>query len=122
MKILEVGMEAKNKMFSTGRNVYLAGLGVAATITDQYGRVYGDLVEKGRGVNQKSDEEKTENTSGLAFKANEFKGKVEARVQDGVSGALGRFGIPSQKEISDLTKSIEILTEKVQNLQTKGAA
>lgn len=120
MKMIELGMDAKNKMFSTGRNVYLAGLGVAATITDQTGRVYGDFVEKGRSVKEKND---TPNQKqGLSSKAGELKGRVENRVQDSISGTLGRFGIPSQKEISDLTKSIEQLTEKVQNLQAKGAA
>lgn len=122
MKLIDMGMSAKNQMFSTGRNVYLAGLGVAATVTDQYGRVFESLVDKGRTVSEKREEEPTEKPAGLSSKASDLKVKVETTVQTGITTALGRFGIPSQKEFNDLTKSIEVLTEKVQNMAAKDAA
>jgi polyhydroxyalkanoate synthesis regulator phasin len=122
MKVMDMGMSAKNKMFSTGRNLYLAGLGVAATVTDQYGRVYEGFVDKGRSLSEKKESEQVEKQPGLTHKANEIKDKVEQTLQSGITTALGRFGIPSQREFNDLTKSIEVLTEKVQDMAVKGAA
>ncbi len=114
---------AGNQVKETGRTMYLAGLGIAATVTDQYSKVFHQLVDKGRDVSEKK-ETQSENKGSefiLTAKGREISQLVGDRVQDGITKTLGRLGIPSQREIKDLTRSIEQLTEKVQGLNKEAA-
>ena len=108
---------ASNQVKETGRTVYLAGMGIAATVTDQYSKVINDLVDKGRTVTEKKEgESEKKGEFVLTAKTREISQMVEERVQDGITKTLSRLGIPSQKEIQELTRSIEQLTAKVQDL------
>jgi len=111
---------ATKPVLDLGRNIYLAGLGVATTVVDQYTTTFSTLVDKGRTRTEQRAKEKveTEITSPKMFTmVKEYSAKAGDRVQDGVNHALNRIGIPSKQEIRDLTQSIEKLTEKVQAMQ-----
>lgn len=113
-------MNATRPALELGRNVYLAGLGIATTVADQYSNAFSSLVDKGRARNEKRAEEKGENEKKSPKVVTIFKDYTEKtgeKLQDGVNSALNRIGIPSKQEIRDLTKSIEQLTEKVQAMQ-----
>ena len=47
--------------------------------------------------------------------------KVESRLDDAVSSALGRLGVPSRDEIATLTRRVEELTALVERLQPEAA-
>jgi len=106
------------------RSVLLVSLGVIATVSDQYDKVFETLVEKGRGVSEKreSDKQETKSEFVLTAKTREVTRFIGDRFQGGVTRTLGRLGIPSQTEITELTRSIELLTEKVTAMATKSAA
>ena len=115
----------KDRAFNTGRSFYLAGLGVAATVEGQFRGTFDNLVEKGRGVNE-NKEPKGESTTAktrevVSDRVKDLGNKVGDTVQGGVTATLARLGIPSREEIQALTTSVEMLTSKVESMQTKEA-
>ncbi len=121
-KINDLIKQTSNRMFHTGHDVYLAGLGIAVTITDQYAKTFDELVDKGRTVSKKEEKpEKEKREIRILVKAREMSHKMEGVVQEGIAKTLGRFGIPSKHEIRDLTASVENLAKKIQAMQTKTA-
>lgn len=102
----------------TSRTFYLAGLGVAATVTSEYKKVFDQMVEKGKESKDPAEAvaEKV-NGQGVVSRIKGVGEQMTNRVQDGVSYTFSRMGIPTRQEIQDLTRSVEQLTEKVQALQ-----
>jgi len=110
-------------ILSTTKNIYLAGLGVAATVNDQAKSSFDTLVQKGEARSSRSHEDhKPRFTQKITDQVSQFAGKATSRVQDGLSSSLSRLGIPSRDEIKALTLSVEQLTEKVQTLQPGAVA
>jgi poly(hydroxyalkanoate) granule-associated protein len=122
-KVKEMGSTAVDTTMNTGRTIYLAGLGVAATVEENSRKAFDSLVEKGRGnTAEKSGEntlEKTKNAVSARFKT--VSDQLTDRFQSGLNTTLGFVGIPSRQEIRDLTSSVEALTAQVQSIQVKGA-
>ena len=96
------------KLTGTGRSLYLAGLGVVATLESQSKGIFEQLVNKG-----KSQSEKKVSEPG---KLRNLGHKWSRGVQNGVATVLGRFGLPTHQELQALTLSVEKLTVKVANL------
>lgn len=115
-KITELGAEARD----AGRNVVMAGLGVFATVNDTAVNMFNTLVEKGSGTSEKIKTPKVAEIP-VVSRVTDFGKQAGEKVQDGFTTTLGRFGIPSRDEIQALTRSVEQLTDKVQNLQIKEA-
>jgi poly(hydroxyalkanoate) granule-associated protein len=105
-----------------GRTLYLAGLGVAFTVTDQYAKAFNVLVDKGRDATEKKSEMGDEGQSKTILKTKQWGRKFQNGFQSGITRTLSSLGIPSQKEIRDLTNSIEALTQKVQGMTAEKAA
>jgi len=109
-------------VLDTTKQLYLAGLGVAATVTDHSKKTFDALVEKGARYGQKEEGEVREAGMGLTGRVKGFADKAGSRIQEGVTGTLGRLGIPSREEIQALTRSVEQLTEKVKSMQSEQVA
>lgn len=110
--------EVRKKVSETGRDVYFAGLGMAAIANDRAQRVFDGLVEKGK---EKGQSETTEKPAKATNLARDAYARTMDKVQQGFGSTLRRLGIPTRQEISELSQSIEQLTEKVQNLHAKKA-
>jgi len=122
--------ELKNEMEKVGeeakvasRKVWLAGLGAFSEMESQGKAAFDELVEKGRGVQdrqKKALEETFGNTGRRARKvADWFTGTAEQAV-DRVSGltteTLQRFGIPTYEDIRTLNERVAELNRKVESL------
>lgn len=122
-KVKEMGTTAVDTTMNTGRTLYLAGLGVAATVEETGRKAFDTLVEKGRGnAAEKSGEntiEKTKTAVSARFKT--VSNQLTDRFQSGLNTTLAFVGVPSRQEIRDLTSSVEALTAQVQSIQVKGA-
>lgn len=114
-KVMNLG----NQAMDAGRNVFLAGLGVVATVEENYKKTFNQLVEKGKSTKGDVTEKVEEKADNLIVKRVKVLGnKVGENVQAGVGTVVTRLGLPTRKEIQELTKSVELLTEKVSNLQS----
>lgn len=108
--------------------IWLAGLGALSRAEEEGGKVFKNLVERGEEYEKKSRTglenvmSKVEAKAGAAReKAETTWNKVEGKVDDLVTAALRRTGIPSREEIATLTQRVEELTRVVEQLK-KGPA
>ncbi|MDJ0839510.1 MAG: phasin family protein [Acidobacteriota bacterium] len=113
--------EMGTDVYDFSHKFYLAGLGIAATVNDSGKKVFDQLVEKGSGTSEKMPKPKVMDNT-LVNRLSDLGKQTTEKIQDRVASTISRFGIPSRDEIQALTRSVEQLTEKVQNLQTKATA
>ncbi len=104
--------------------IWLAGLGAVDCDEEEGSKLFKNLVERGesfqtRGRDQYEDvKDKVEDAAGKARdQAGSTWGRVENRLDDAVSSALGRLGVPSRDEIATLTQRVEELTAVVEKLK-----
>lgn len=103
----------------TGKDVFMAGLGIVATIEEQGRQTFETLVEKGKKF-EASDK------TAISKTLQDARGKMMdfgKRIEDGVTGTteavLHRFGMPSHGEVQALITRVEQLTAKVEALSKK---
>lgn len=105
--------------------VWLAGLGAVARAEEEGGKVFKNLVAKGQDYERRGRSQIDRLVSQVeagAGKAREGAAstyeRVESRVDELVSGALHRSGVPSRDEIAILTRRVEELTRMVESLKS----
>jgi len=119
-------MAKKGQLRESAEQVWLAGLGALATAEEEGGKAFKNLVHKGEryqksfkkpvGDAKKRVEGTVKEVRGRAEKT--WK-KVEHAFDHQVTMALHRLGVPSRKEIADLTQRVERLTRRLEGAPTK---
>lgn len=120
--------------------VWLAGLGALAVAEQEGGKLFGQLVEKGTALEKRGKpvvdklvKQASDRAADVRKKAgsrvekvgDEAKAgwsKVESAVDEKVTSALHRMGIPTRKEIEELSKRVEMLTAKLDGKGTRRKA
>lgn len=104
--------------------IWLAGLGALSRAEEEGSKLFKTLVEKGEDYEQKTRVQlegvmsKVEAGAGAARdRAESTWTKVEGKVDELVTAALRRTGIPSREEIATLTQRVEELTRVVEGLK-----
>jgi poly(hydroxyalkanoate) granule-associated protein len=109
----------------SARKIWLAGLGAMAVAGEEGKTLFRSLVEKGEEYESRGrgrmDKVKGK-LQDARTNASLVLDQVQARVDDQVSGALQRLGVPSRKEIAGLTKRVEELTKALDKMKAKGSA
>lgn len=113
----------------SAQKIWLAGLGALSAAEQEGSKLFKNLVEKGeqfegRGKTAYEDakEDMGEAFAGAKEKAESTWDKIEDRLDEAVSGALKRFGVPSRDEIATLTRRVEELTAVVEQLKPAAPA
>lgn len=114
----------------SAHKIWLAGLGALAAAEQEGSKLFRNLVEKGEGYESRGREEFEEAKHKVEDAAQDAKRqadtawkRVEGRLDEAVTGALGRLGVPSRDEIATLTRRVEELTVVVEQLRdTKAPA
>ncbi len=117
----------------SAQQIWRAGLGAFAKAQEEGGRVFSTLVKEGTELQkrtQKLAEDKISDVTdtvskvadGVSKQATGSWDKLEHVFEERVVRALGAIGVPSQKDISALSKRVEQLTEAVAYLTGKKAA
>lgn len=113
----------------SAQKIWLAGLGALSAAEQEGSKLFKTLVEKGekfegRGKTAYEDakEDMGDAFSGAKDKAETAWDKIEDRLDEVVSGALKRFGVPSRDEIATLTRRVEELTAVVEQLKPSAPA
>jgi poly(hydroxyalkanoate) granule-associated protein len=111
----------------SAQQIWLAGLGAFSKAQEEGGKVYKALIKEGNSLQKRSmqmtEDRVTEVTSkmtklagGLQKQANGTWDKLETVFEQRVERALTSLGVPTNKEIADLTRRVEQLTASVQKL------
>lgn len=122
--------------------VFLAGLGAFATAEEEGSKLFKKLVKRGRkvempglgadrvkalsrqlaGAADDAQDAVKARVDDAASAAGETADKIEDRLQEAVAVIMKRIGVPTRTEISELTASVERLTQHVESLKAEKAA
>ena len=113
----------------TANKVWLAGLGALASVGEEGGRVFDSLAKKGEGVEERSKEEISRATSKLfevagraRSEAKDAWSRLETVLDDRVTAALNRVGVPTRREIQNLSARVAELSKKVERATPRARA
>jgi len=116
----------QDELMESAHRIWLAGLGALATAEAEGTKVFSRLVERGKDVEArgkdvaadvkeqaKSKFEDVKNQTGNAWSG------LGDKVDETVTSALHRLGVPTRDEIRNLTQKIEELNAKVEQLKPR---
>lgn len=98
---------------SAARQVWLAGLGVVASLEEGATATFDTLVAKGRKSRFAPVEEAEKALAAARRKAARFESKVEKGVESQVGSLLGRLGVPTRREVQELSRRVETLAQSL---------
>ena len=112
-----VGLDTQlaNKVRESAQQIWDAGLGAFAKAQVEGNKVFEALVSEGEALKAKT----RKNVAGLrvsemASKATGTWDKLEQVFEDRVARAIAKLGVPSRKEIDELTKRLNQLTDALE--------
>ncbi len=114
--------EMQSDMVESAHKVWLAGLGALAVAEQEGSKVFKNLVEKGQGVESKGKEQVDKAkgaVTGMRTVVESYWETLEKTVDEKVTGAIRRLGVPTKDEIAKLTKKVEELTASIDKLRKK---
>ena len=102
--------------------IWLAGLGAFAVAEEEGSKLFSTLVKKGR-VLQKANVAKLETRmegvrgrlEGLREIPEATIDRLNGRIDASITSVLHRFGVPTKREISTLTRRVEELTKSLEH-------
>jgi len=110
----------------TAHRIWLAGLGALAAAEEEGTKLFSRLVDRGRDVESrgKVEVDKVVDKAGdVVDKAKSKAGStwddIGSKVDDTITSALHRLGVPTREEIRNLTQRVEELTAKVELLRPR---
>lgn len=107
----------------SAHEIWLAGLGAFALAGEEGGRLFKSLVKKGEGLekmNKARIGKIADRVDGLRGEAKHAVAKVTTPIEAGMTSAMHRLGVPTRKEIANLTKRVEELTRVVAKSKARG--
>ena len=117
-------MVFQDDVLESAQKIWLAGLGALSMAEEEGTKFFKNLVKKGEKFELpgKKQLEKVQDTveeqfEGVRDKAETTIGKFGKSFDSKVADTLQRLGVPSRMEIQKLTKRVELLTKKVDDLK-----
>jgi poly(hydroxyalkanoate) granule-associated protein len=106
------------------QDIWLAGLGAFSRAEEEGGKLFDNLVKVGEELESKTRdiadntvETVVEARDKVLEKASDTRDKVERAFDDKLSAALGRLGIPSQRELDTVNQRLDTLTQVLQQFK-----
>jgi polyhydroxyalkanoate synthesis regulator phasin len=108
----------QDELANSAHHIWLAGLGALSAAQEEGSKVFDRLVERGRDVESRGKDQ-----AGKARdKAESAWSNVGEKIDEKLTAALNRLGVPTRDEIRNLTQKIEELHAKVEQLKPRAAA
>ncbi len=117
--------QIQDDISTSARQIWLAGLGALATGQETGNKVFKELVKKGAAIEDAGKEqiERAKGTvSGVTVMAESYWETFEKKLDEKMTAAIHKLGVPTKNEIEALTKKVEDLTKTIEALQKKQAA
>lgn len=110
--------KVQDDLKQSAHRIWLAGLGALAAAEEEGSKLFTRLVERGKDI-ESEGKEKFDKAKAKTESA--FENWTDA-IDEKVTSALHRMGVPTRDEIKRLTKKVEALTEKIEQLKPRGEA
>jgi polyhydroxyalkanoate synthesis regulator phasin len=104
-----------DELKNSATQIWLAGLGALSMAEEEGDKLFKKLVDRG-------EEYQTGIKEPVDKAAGKVKGtvkKVETMVDDQITAALRRLGVPTRKEIGELTDKVDRLTKTIEEMAAK---
>ncbi len=118
-----------NELKETANKVWLAGLGALATAGEEGGKLFDKLAARGESFETDGKEQverlkdQVEKVAGRAkSKASGAWSRFESMIDDKVTAALHRVGVPTRDEIKHLSARVADLSRKVEQVKPRAKA
>ena len=98
------------------QQIWLAGLGAYAKAQEEGGKIFEALVQEGEALQAKTRQSADEKIAAVTDKTAGTWGRLEQVFEERVARAVASLGIPTRKDIDNLSKRMAELTEVVQQL------
>lgn len=114
--------KVQDELKDSVHRIWLAGLGALAAAEEEGGKIFSRLVERGRDVESRGKVE----VDKMKSEVDRFKTKAEStfeswgdKVDEKLTAALHRLGVPTREEIRNLTQRVEELNAKIELLKPR---
>ncbi len=107
----------QDELVDSAHRIWLAGLGALSAAQEEGSKVFDRLVERGKDVETKTKDQ----TEKVRDKAEAAWSNVGDKIDEKLTSALNRLGVPTRDEIRNLTQKIEELNAKVEQLKPRAA-
>ncbi len=116
----------QDDLMESAHRIWLAGLGALATAEAEGSKVFSRLVERGKDVESRGKDAAADVKEQAKAKFEDVKNQtgnawsgLGDKVDETVTSALHRLGVPTREEIRNLTQKIEELNAKVEQLKPR---
>lgn len=106
----------------TAHRVWLAGLGALASAEEKGSQWFKALIEKGEDLQNKGKDQLKDQVDKAKDAAEKAWDGVTGSVDERVTTAMHKLGVPTRDEIRSLTERVEELTAKIDAMSAKPAA
>jgi len=117
--------EVQAGVTESAHKIWLAGLGAVAYAQEGGGKLFNELVKRGREMEahaKLSPPDMTVTLRGATDRAMTAWQHLGKGVDEQVTAALHRIGVPTRSEIAALGKRVELLTASIEKLKPKARA
>jgi poly(hydroxyalkanoate) granule-associated protein len=122
------GKKLQDELMESAHRIWLAGLGALAAAEEEGSKMFSRLVERGKDVEARGKDAAADVKEAAKSKVDSVKSQAENawsglgdKLDDTLSSALHRLGVPTRDEIRNLTQKIDELNSKVEQLKPKAA-
>ncbi len=123
--MIKKAKEMQAGMTESAYRVWLAGLGAVAYAQENGTKLFNELVKRGREMEARAKIARPDMTAtmrGATDRAVNAWQQLGKGVDEQVTAALHRMGVPTRHEIATLGKRVELLTASIEKLKPKGKA
>lgn len=123
--MIKKAKQVQAEMTESAYKMWLAGLGAFAVAQETGTQLFSDLIKRGREVEAQSKVKAPDMTVSLRGATDRAKGAMDTLTKgmdQRVTAALHRIGVPTRDEIATLGRRVELLTASVEKLKPKARA
>jgi poly(hydroxyalkanoate) granule-associated protein len=109
----------QDELKDSAHRIWLAGLGALAAAGEEGTKMFDRLVDRGREYETRGRDEARKQYEGARASTDDILKTWSDKLDESVTKALHRMGVPSRDEIHNLTRRVEELNAKVEMLKPR---
>ncbi len=117
----ETTKKLQDDLKDSAYKIWLAGLGALASAGEEGTKMFDRLVDRGRDYDNRGRDEARKQYEGAKNTAGDLLSTWTEKLDETVTQALHRIGVPTRDEIRNLTLRVEELNAKIEQLKPRTA-